>query len=193
VWCSNIKDINSQCLALTSGRKKRKNKLQEAWRCGGCWGSVLSLCADAVNRFSHRAWRAVYGNRQWLSVRTDSGCLCSRCGSHGLLRIENLGRLNPADTCCAIFCCLYKSAFENPWEKARETASASDVSSCRKGGCVAPSCAVTVVLCGGRVYIFACASIHGSLKCCGCELKVGNRETGGGGYGLRVVYLVGKV
>jgi hypothetical protein len=43
VWCSNIKDINCHCLALTSGRKKRKNKLQEAWRCGGCWGSVLSL------------------------------------------------------------------------------------------------------------------------------------------------------
>jgi hypothetical protein len=120
------------------------------------------------------------------------GVLCSYGGLDGLLRIETLGRRNPSDTCCAIFCCLYKSAFENPWEKAREAASASDVSPCRKGGGVAPSCAVTVVLCGGRVYIFACASIHGSLKCCGCELKVGNRERVGRQW-LRVVYLVGKV
>jgi hypothetical protein len=42
--------------------EEEKNKLQEAWRCGGCGGSVLSLCADAVNRFSHRAWLRMAGS-----------------------------------------------------------------------------------------------------------------------------------
>jgi hypothetical protein len=159
---------------------------------------MLGFCAVSV-RESHQSFltpRLAENGGQCME--TGTGFLFARMWCTLLARLarwptangETLGRRNPADTCCAIFCCLYKSAFENPWEKAREAASASDVSPCRKGGGVAPSCAVTVVLCGGRVYIFACASIHGSLKCCGCELRVGKRERGGGGNGLRVVYLV---
>jgi hypothetical protein len=78
-------------LALTSGRKKRKNKLQEAWRCGGCWGSVLFLCAKAINRFSHRAWLRMAGSvwKQALAFCSHGcGVLCSHGWLDGLLRME---------------------------------------------------------------------------------------------------------